>query len=137
MRGILLANIFRSILMKLLYNDQYPIVDSNMSDSNVGARKGRGVRNHLFIVNGVINEVIQDKQKSLDIQIMDYKQCFDSMWLEDTINDLYEAGIEDDNLALIYKSNETNQIAVKTPSGMSERVEINRLVLQGEIFGPL
>ena len=50
---------------------------------------------------------------------------------------MYEVGIKDDNLALIYKSNETNQVAVKTPSGMSERVEMEKMVLQGEIFGPL
>ena len=136
-RGIFIVNIFRSILMKLVYNDKYPTVDSNMSDSNVGARRGKGVRNHLFIVHGVINEVIQDKSKSLDIGILDYRQCFDSMWLEDTINDLYEAGITDDKLALIYKSNETNKVAVKTPSGMTERIEMKNLVLQGEIFGPL
>ena len=123
--------------MKLVYNDKYPIVDSNMSDSNVGARKGKNIRNHIFIVNGVINEVIQDKTKAIDIQILDYKQCFDGMWLEDTVNDLYEAGITDDNLALIFKSNEKNRIAVKTPVGLTERVEIDRLVLQGEIFGPL
>ena len=136
-RGIFIVNLFRSILMKLVYNDKYSIVDSNMSDSNVGARKGKNIRNHLFIVNGVINEVVQDKSKSLDIQILDYKQCFDSMWLEDTINDLYEAGVTDDNLALIYKSNENNRVAVKTPCGMTERTELKRLVLQGEIFGPL
>jgi hypothetical protein len=136
-RGIFIVNIFRSILMKLVYNDKYPTVDSNMSDSNVGARKGKSIRNHLFVVNGVINEVIKDKTKSLDIQILDYKQCFDSMWLEDTVNDLYEAGITDDNLALIYKSNENNQVAVKTPNGMTERMEMKKLVLQGEIFGPL
>ena len=81
-RGIFLVNIFRSILMILVYNDKYPIVDKNMSDSNVGARKGKNIRNHIFIVNGVINEVIQDKTKAIDIQIVDYKQCFDSMWLK-------------------------------------------------------
>ena len=136
-RGIFIVNIFRSILMKLVYNDKYSIVDSNMSDSNIGARKGKNIRNHLFIVNGVINEVVQDKSKSLDIGVLDYRQCFDSMWLEDTINDLYEAGVTDDHLALIYKSNETNKVAVKTPCGLTDRIELNRLVLQGEIFGPL
>ena len=103
--------------MKLVYNDKYPIVDKNMSDSNVGARKGKNIRNHIFIVNGVINEVIQDKTKAIDIQIVDYKQCFDSMWLEDCINDLFEAGIVDDKLALIYKSNESNKVAVKLHLG--------------------
>ena len=83
-----------------------------MSDSNIEARKAKNIKNHLFIVNGVINEVVQDKSKSLDVGVLDYRQCFDSMWLEDTINDLYEAGVTDDQLALIYKSNQTNKVAV-------------------------
>ena len=32
-------NIFRSIMMKMVYNDEYETIDSNMSDSNIGARK--------------------------------------------------------------------------------------------------
>ena len=45
------------------------------------------------------------------------KQCFDSMWLQETINDLWEAGIDDNNLALLYKMNEEVQVAIKTPFG--------------------
>ena len=41
---------------------------------------------------------------------MDYKQCFDAMWLEETINDMFEAGLVDDNLNLIYKMNEKNKV---------------------------
>ena len=80
-RGIFLVNIFGSIIMKLVYKDKYDIVDKNMSDSNVGARKNKNVRNHLFVINGVINDVINRKEESVDIQILDYKQCFDSLWL--------------------------------------------------------
>ena len=36
-RGIFIVSVFRSILMKLIYNEKYEIIDSNMSDSNVGA----------------------------------------------------------------------------------------------------
>ena len=35
-RGIFIVNIFRSILMKLIYGDKYEIVDKSMSDSNIG-----------------------------------------------------------------------------------------------------
>ena len=37
------------------------------------------------------------------------------------INDLWEAGIKDDNLALIFKANEFVNVGVKTPFGMTER----------------
>ena len=67
--------------MKLIYNDEYANIDENMSDSNIGARKNKNIRNHIFIINGVINETLKSKKKCIDIQILDYRQCFDSMWL--------------------------------------------------------
>ena len=38
-RGIFLVNSVRSILMKLLYNTKYDIIENNMSSSNIGSRK--------------------------------------------------------------------------------------------------
>ena len=35
-RGIFIINIFRSILMKIIYNEEYKTIDMNMSDSNIG-----------------------------------------------------------------------------------------------------
>ena len=74
--------------MKLIYNKKYEILDQNMSDSDVGARRGENIRNHIFIVNGIIMEILSSKSKSADIQILDYKQCFDAMRLEETLNDM-------------------------------------------------
>ena len=108
-----------------------------MSDLNVGARKKKSIRNHIFIVNGIINEAVKDKSKNIDIQIMDYRQCFDSMWLKECINDLYNAGVTDDALALIYEANKNNKVAVNTPAGLTAREEVHEIVLQGEVFGPL
>ena len=136
-RGIFIVNIFRSVLMKLIYVDKYDIIDRSMSDSNVGARKRKSIRNHIFILNGIIQEALEGNNEAVDLLIADYKQCFDSLWLEECMNDLYEAGFTDDKLALIYKLNSTNQVAVKTPFGMSERQTVKQIVLQGEVFGPL
>ena len=35
-RGIFIVSIFRGILMKLIYNEKYEVIDKKMSDSNVG-----------------------------------------------------------------------------------------------------
>ena len=123
--------------MKLIYNDEYGTIDSNMSDSNIGARKNKNIRNHIFILNGVINETIKSKKNCVDIQILDYRQCFDSMWLDETINDLYEAGLTGRNLALIYEANKVNKVSVMTPNGPTSREEINKIVMQGEVLGPI
>ena len=53
------------------------------------------------------------------------------------MNDLYNAGVTDDALALIFEANKKNQVAVKTPAGLTEREVVEEIVLQGEVFGPL
>ena len=42
-RGIFLISKLRTILMKLIYNSCYPNIEDNMSDSNIGSRKGEGI----------------------------------------------------------------------------------------------
>ena len=59
------------------------------------------------------------------------------MWLEDCLNDLYEAGVKNPNLALIHAANTKNKVAVKTPNGITERVTIHDIVMQGEVLAPL
>ena len=101
-RGIFIVSIYRSILMKLLYNDKMEILDKNMSDSQVGARKNKNIRNHTWILNGVINEVLKKKSNTpIDIQIADVRQCFDGLWPEECLNDLFQYGIQDDALPLL------------------------------------
>ena len=85
--------------MKGVWSEVYDTLDENMSDSNVGGRKKKNIRNHVSIINGIINDVISGNADLIDVEIIDYRECFDSMWLSESINDLYESGIQDDNLA--------------------------------------
>ena len=64
------------------------VLDKNMSNSNVGARKHRNIRDHLFIVHGVINSVLNGEGNPIDIQIYDVEKCFDALWLEDCMLDI-------------------------------------------------
>ena len=73
-RGIFILPVLRKILDKLTYIDKYPELDLSMSDSNIGARKNKNIRNHLFIIHGVINSVVQDKDRCVDIQVYDLEQ---------------------------------------------------------------
>ena len=109
-----------------------------MSCSNIGARKGRNICDHLFVINGILNEAVQKKNKNIDIQIVDIEKCFDKMSFKETANDLYTAGVQDDKFLLITKSNEKCKVAVKTPWGsVSKRVEMKQIEMQGTVLAPL
>ena len=137
-RGIFVVTLLRSILMRLIYLDFYPQLDDSMSDSQIGARKDKNIRNHIWIVNGIISDVLSSKSnKPIDVQIYDYKQCFDSLWLQECMNDLYSAGLDNDKFALLYNVNRKVNIAVKTPVGKTDRRSISNVVTQGDVFGPM
>ena len=123
--------------MRMLLNDKYNTIDNYMSDSQVGGRKERGIRDHLFIVNGIIHEHSKSKNKPVTIQIMDYSCCFDSLWQDEVTNELFEAGVDDDKLALFHKINEINHIRVKTSAGLSDAKTVKNIICQGDPWGSI
>ena len=137
-RGIFLVTIFRTILMNMIYSDEYEVIDDSMSDSNIGARKGKNIRNHIFIVNTIIHDVLSKKSNEpIDIMVLDYKQMFDSECLYECLNDVYEAGVNNDKFALLYEANRENYVAVQTPNGLSRRESVKEIVMQGDVLAPL
>ena len=61
----------------LIYLDKFESIDKNMSNSNIGARKGRNIKDHMFIIYGIINSVLKGNEPCIDIQIYDLIKAFD------------------------------------------------------------
>ena len=72
-----------------------------------------------------------------DICVYDVRKCFDSLWMSECMNDLYEAGLTNDKLCLLYYSNLNAQVAIKTSTGVSERFNIQRKVMQETVWAGL
>ena len=58
-RGIFRVSVLRYILMRVIYNMKYPIIDSNMRDCQMGGRKKKSCKNNIFIINGLIHNVLK------------------------------------------------------------------------------
>ena len=118
----------------MIYSETYDSINDSMSDSNIGARKGKNVRDHLFILYAVINSVVRGDSKCIDIQVYDIQKAFDALWLNDTFNDLFDSlpqNKRDNSISLLYKTNLTNMVAVKTPVGLTKRVNMPEIIQQG------
>ena len=104
----------------------------------MGARKRKGCRNNIFVINGIIHDVMSSiKKEPIQLQIYDYKQMFDAMNLKEAIADIFDAGVVDDQLSLLYQANHDVRMAVNTNSGLSERQNIQDVVLQGDTWGSM
>ena len=100
-RGIFRDIILRGILDRLVYNDIYPKVDSNLSDTKVGSKKGRHVRDIFFVLYAIMNFIKSGGEDAFDIRIYDVMKSFDSLWAQECINDLWDAGCSDDKLKIL------------------------------------
>ena len=68
-------------------------------------RKNKNIRDHLFVINGIWNDIMNSKKnKKVDIQIIDIHKCFDKMSYKETANDLYNAGVQNDHFVLMANS---------------------------------
>ena len=57
--------------------------------------------------------------------------------MEECINDIFEAGLDNDKLPLLYLENKNAQVAIKTSKGISHRIDIKNIVMQGSVWGSL
>ena len=113
-RGVFRVSILRSILDTLIYNSSYETIDSNLSDGNVGCRKKRGCRDNIFVISAVMNSVVNGASPPIQVQVTDVEKCFDKMWLQSCINSLYEAGLKNDMLNLLYIENKRQVLQLKS-----------------------
>ena len=51
--------------------------------------------------------------------------------------DVLDESERDDKLAIVYENNVNNLISVQTPFGMTNRKNIQKLELQGSVWGPI
>ena len=137
-RGIFIVNSVRGLLMKLIYNSKYNMIEESMSESNIGSRKNRSSIDHIFVINSIIHEqLLSTKNKPIQIQICDFQQMFDGIDLQEALSDLFYSGVDDDHLTLIHEANKNIKIQVKTPHGLTVEHTLKENVLQGDTLSSI
>ena len=134
LRGIFKLPIVRNILDKLIHIEDQPTINAHMGQFQVGNQSGRGIRDHAFILHAAVHEA-KSRNIEVDLMFTDIKQCFDSVWLDDAINDLYHSGITSRNLNLLNEGNRSTSMCVETCLGKSDRITLNNIVMQGSVAG--
>ena len=133
-RGIFRITVLRNILDRLTYNDEYPKTDKYLSDCNVEGRKGRSVQNNIFVLNAILNSIRKCTKEPHDVQVYNVEQCFDALRLEECINAMNEAGLQNNKLNLLYLTNAHAEVAIKVSTGITDRATIMKIEMQGTVW---
>ena len=132
-RGIFLTS-FLSKVMEKLIKKRINVQLLKINPLQGGGRQNKSPSDSLFIVRSFMNHA-NYLRSPLYLTLYDYQTCFDSLWLEDCLVSLWNLGVDDEMLPLIYKLNEDCQVEIKTPYGKTETFQCPRIVKQGTVLG--
>ena len=76
-------------------------------------------------------------EKNYVFTFYDIEKCFNSLWLADCLNSLWENGIQTDLLYLIYLLNHRARIQVKSPLGITDTFTSTDITKHGTSMGPI
>ena len=133
-RGIFLVPILSIIFEKLLKNRIPDTLQQNISKFQNGSMRGKGVVDNLFILRGIINHA-NYLGKELWLTFYDIEKCFDSLWLENCINSLWDLGVKDDILCLIHLMNIKATVTIKTALGTQIHCVFQTLLSKEQFLG--
>ena len=85
-----------------------------------------GVINHSLYIN-----------KSLFLTMYDFRQCFEKVWLEDSLLSLWKLRMTYDMSKLISQMNKKSEAVVKTPEGETDSFQLGPNAKQGTVLGPV
>ena len=112
-------------------------LQGTMSHLQSGRMRGKGVVDNLFILRGIIDHAMYFGKQLWIAFYNNIEKCFDSLWLEYCVKSLWENGIKNAILSLIYFLNTKAQSVVKTLFGQSEPFICSNVVRQGTVLGPV
>ena len=95
-RGIFRITVFRNILDRLIYEDEYDTIERGLTDSNIGSRKKRNIRDNIFVLGAISNAVVKGDADTIDVCTYDVEKCVDALWLEEAVTDLSDTGLNND-----------------------------------------
>ena len=61
----------------------------------------------------MVNSLVNGREGPIQIQVGDVEKCFDKMWLQNTTNALFEAGLKSDVLNLLYIKKKMQNLQLK------------------------
>jgi hypothetical protein len=67
---------------------------------------------------------------------IDMQKCFDKLWLEDGLIEMWKNGTDVNDAVVLKKMNERSAVTIRTPVGETNPINLTNIVRQGTVSGP-
>ena len=132
-RGLFLTNIVSKIFERVIKERNKESFMEGLSPNQTGGVSKRSAVDNLLTVLAII-ERNSYMNKTTYLTFADVQKCFDSLWLEDGIKELWMSGVNVRDAVTIKNLNSEAKIQIDTPVGKSEEFRVENIVKQGTVY---
>ena len=132
-RGLFITNIVSKVYERLIKERNKNCV--KLSPLQTGGVEERSTIDNFMTVLAIIERNTY-MGKATYVTFADVEKCFDKLWLEDGITDLWKSGMKTRDCMAIKKLNEIAAAVVDTPVGRTKEIILKNTVRQGTVNGP-
>jgi len=138
-RPISLLNNSLKIFTQLLCNRLIAWCEKNnkLSNFQFAYRKGMGCEDAVFVLHSIITKRVKLDKKRLYSTFIDLSQAFDSIEHTMLWEKMKQKSISSKFIQICQKIYENASAEVKTPTGFTKHIKIEKGVLQGETLSPI
>lgn len=132
-RGIALLDTGYKVLTNVMAQRLNKWVEEGkiLEESQAGFRRRRGTRDHIFVLNTLINRKLKIKRGKLYVAFVDFKAAFDSVDRKTLMGKIWKAGIRGRMYNMIREIYRENYAEVRLESTSTRRFETTTGVRQG------
>ena len=131
-RGLFLTSIVGKTYERVIKARNDERIWNGISESQTGGKKKRGPIDNVMVLLSIA-ERNKYLGKDTYITYTDIEKCFDNIWLDDSIVDIWMNGMHIRDAMMIRKMNERARATVVTPFGETEEFELKSTVKQGGV----
>ena len=134
-RGLFLTNNVSKVYERVVKSRNDETFRSGLTEWQNGGITERGPIDNTFLINSIIERNNYYK-KSTYLVLTDAEKCFDKLWLDDGIFELWRCGTDIRDCMMIKNLNKKAEVIVRTPVGDTEPFTLHNIVRQGTVYGP-
>lgn len=124
------------LFLKIIHNRVYKRCEEGIGDEQFGFRSGLGTREALFGLV-VLLQKCRDQQKNVYMCFIDYEKAFDRVDHKKLMECLQRKDLDPDDIRIIQNLYWNQDAFVRTQSGDTEAINIQKGVRQGCVLSPM
>ncbi len=134
-RGLFLTNNVSKVYERIVKERNAESYRAGVSEWANGGLKIRAAIDNVLIITSIIEQNKYLKRNTY-LTLTDAEKCFDKLWLQDGVFELWRSGTDIRDCVMVKKLNEKAKIVVRTPVGNTEPFYLEDIVRQGSVYGP-